>query len=140
MLGRGFRNPWILDFVLGKMLPAIIGASIAESSALVLLDVYAFAVDNYLAGDDALPVEIPDNSLGALRLTLEAIIEGLGQLNMRTACGETLHLARQLVGLLNVFWPSLQVLSMSDVPRQEWEEVMLDYFLQSDQQAIPSSR
>ena len=115
MLGQGLRNPGILNFVLGKMLPAIVRASAVETISYPLLDVYVQAF-YLLLDDDEAPPELGEDNLAPLRITLEAMIIGMQELSKGgDQSDEALHLVRQFLGFMNMVWPSLYVLSLSGV-------------------------
>ena len=123
MLEKGIRIPSVLNFVLGKMLPSIVRAVTTQQTASPLFDVYASALSNML-DDGVAPPELREDSLGPLRSTLEAILGGLDQFHETDSLtGEMLHIARQFIGMLNVFWPSLFVLALSGSSTKEWLEV-----------------
>lgn len=115
MLAKGLRNPGILNFVLGKMLPAIVRASAVESGSFPLLGVYAQACYLLLDADEA-PPDLTEDNLPQLRVTLDAMITGMQELGQ---CGdqsdEVFHVLRHYFGIMNVVWPSLYVLTLSGV-------------------------
>ncbi|KFH44212.1 hypothetical protein ACRE_049940 [Hapsidospora chrysogenum ATCC 11550] len=123
LLSHGLGNPGILSFVLGKMLPAIIRAATVETASFPLVDVYTQACHLWLDDDEA-PPELSEGDLPHLRRTLKAIVDGIGGLSGRL--GQTameIHLVRQYLGLMNVFWPSLYVLALSDVSSHDFDAI-----------------
>ncbi|KAL6853301.1 Mus7/MMS22 family domain-containing protein [Trichoderma novae-zelandiae] len=112
MLREGMRHKSILAFVLGKMLPAILGVSFLDSSSFVLLDVYTEAVRRLLGGP-ILPRQLDSDDLPHVIVTIRAIVEGLRIMRLRSEIltGSQLHILRQALVISNALWPSLLIVN-----------------------------
>lgn len=110
LLANGLQHPGILKFVLGSMLPAVVGA-MARVSANVLVDVYIQALRPFLDGGNESFV-LEEENLPQIKTTLGSILRVLctqktGSSNL---ANEEIHVLRQLFGLMNLLWPSIYVL------------------------------
>jgi hypothetical protein len=122
MLRRGMENPGVLGFVLGKMIPAMVRASLDESSVFPLVDVYAQACHSLLA-DGVAPHELTEGDLVHLIGTFDALASVMGRMRSnRELTAQQLHLTRHFVGLLNLAWPSLCILDASKLDSDAWKE------------------
>jgi hypothetical protein len=122
MLRKGMENPGVLGFVFGKMIPAMLRASLEESSIFPLVDVYAQACHSLLA-DGVAPHELTEADLAHVVGTLEALASVMSRMRSnRELTARQLHLMRQFVGLLNLAWPSLCILNASKPDSDAWKE------------------
>ncbi|KAK7414752.1 hypothetical protein QQX98_006436 [Neonectria punicea] len=122
-LHKGMKNPGILAFIFGKMLPAIIRASFLESSAFPLGDVYGEALQ-VLLNHHVVPHELTESDLPHVLVTVKAFVNGLDQLGQNDGplTGEQMHLLRQVLSMINELWPFLNVLSGSQTSSMIWEQ------------------
>lgn len=124
LLRKGMKNQGIVDFVLGKMLPAIIRASLKNSSAFPLMDVYAEAL-RLLFTKKTVAYELSQDDLSQVAVSLHAAVagmDGLGRSSMPLS-GAQLHVVRQVMGVLNLLWPSLYTTSALGVWSPAWAEI-----------------
>ncbi|RDA92710.1 hypothetical protein CP533_1383 [Ophiocordyceps camponoti-saundersi (nom. inval.)] len=109
MLQHGMKNAGILDFVLGRMLPAVVRCCFKHSTAFPLLDVYAEALRRVLS-EKTVCRELDEGSLAHINRVVGAAVEGMvtvsSQSNESLSVPQ-LHVLRQTVAVLNLFWPTL---------------------------------
>ncbi|TFB00845.1 Protein mms22 [Trichoderma ghanense] len=112
MLCEGMKHRSILAFVLGKMLPAILGVSFLDSSSFTLLDVYTKALCRLLRGA-ILPRQLDSDDLPYVLVTIRAIVEGMRSMCLRSEVlsGSQLHILRQALVISNALWPSLLIVN-----------------------------
>ncbi|PTB61693.1 hypothetical protein BBK36DRAFT_1131183, partial [Trichoderma citrinoviride] len=112
MLREAMKHKSILAFVLGKMLPAILGVSFLDSSSFALLDVYTEALHRLLRGP-ILPRQLGSDDLPYVIVTIRAIVEGMRIMRRRREILTTsqLHILRQALVISNSLWPSLLVVT-----------------------------
>ncbi|POR37802.1 Protein mms22 [Tolypocladium paradoxum] len=124
LLRKGMKNQGIIDFVLGKMLPAIIRASLKNSSGFPLMDVYAEAL-RLLFTRKTVAYELSDGDLPQVAASLHAAIAGMDSLGRSSILlsDAQLHMVRQVMGVLNLLWPSLYTLSASGTSSPAWAEI-----------------
>ncbi|KAM0420721.1 hypothetical protein ACHAPT_011503 [Fusarium lateritium] len=124
LLRKGMENPGILSFILGKMLPAMIQAAVAESSAYPMIDVYVEAV-RVLLTQNALPRQLTEADAPYLLVTLQAFVGCLYQLGQMGGSleAERMHLIAQLLSMSNYIWPSLQGLALSQATCESWKDI-----------------
>ncbi|PHH84507.1 hypothetical protein CDD83_1833 [Cordyceps sp. RAO-2017] len=125
LLTRGMRNPGIMEFIVGKMLPAIVRSCSRNSAAFPLMDVYATTLRLVLTGK-AVPHELDVNDLTHLNILVHAVVEGVAGI-MQTSTllsGPQLHLTRQMITILNLLWPSLYTMHTSANSCSLWAEVL----------------
>lgn len=157
MLRRGMRNAGIVDFVLGKMLPAIVRACFHSSAAFPLLDLYAEALRLMLAKKTAAH-ELGESDLPLVDVLARAAVEGLFDTSRSSAAldGPQMHTVRQTVATLNMLWPSLYASSASDMQSSGWRalsrslghvqafastaESYLEHLLQTGETTVDPSR
>lgn len=120
MLRRGMANVHILGFVLRSIIPSVAMAAVETRGAFPLLDVYHDALvrlfRGHVAGHELAEELLPD----ALSL-VQAIVGCLSKLGVgesTTPSAEKLHVARQLCGIVNMLWPSLEGLSYTHFPSE----------------------
>jgi hypothetical protein len=111
IIENGMSNDNILAFVLGKMLPAIIRASLRSPEVSPLLDVYSRALGG-LFGRSYLPREIPDRFIDHSIFLLETIlgclslVKGDSTPESRSNPSQ-IHLLSQMMDICHAIRPSL---------------------------------
>lgn len=121
LLRRGMGSQNILQFVLGKMLPAVVRAAFKEPFGFVMVDVYVEALNEALRGKAA-PRELVAEDLPGLTVLLRAIAQGLDGLRHTNHSDlSQVHLIRQLFAAMNVVWPHLRSLWVSGEAKPETE-------------------
>lgn len=115
MLRRGMKNLGIVDFVLGKMLPAIVRSCFQRGAAFPLLDTYAEALRLVFA-NKTVDRELDESSLPLVDVVVRAVVEGLFSMSRSgtAVCGAQLHVLRQTMATLNLLWPSIYASSVSN--------------------------
>ncbi|RCI12274.1 hypothetical protein L249_0008 [Ophiocordyceps polyrhachis-furcata BCC 54312] len=108
MLQHGMGNAGILDFVLGRILPAVVRCCFKYSAAFPLLDVYAEALRRALS-EKTVFRELDDGSLAHINRLVGAAVEGMVMMSQNNGplSEPQLHVMRQTVAVLNLFWPTL---------------------------------
>ncbi|KAI3398158.1 hypothetical protein diail_9780 [Diaporthe ilicicola] len=111
IIENGMSNDNILAFVLGRMLPAVIRASVTNPDIWPLLGVYSRALCD-LFGRSCLPREIPDRFLEHCAALLETILGYLGSLQGQTTYQAVMSPAQmqlfaQLVDICHAMRPTL---------------------------------
>lgn len=124
MLRKGMSNSGIKTFILSKMLPAVVKAAFKEHDAFPLLDIYLEVLGLCFASK-AMPLELTPDDLPAICTLVQAMQNGMELLYKDgVALIEVkIHLVRQMVGLGNLLWPSLYVLSRLNLDSRRWKIV-----------------
>lgn len=113
-LQKGMTNPAIFKFVLGKLVPAIVRAVTEEPDFLhLLLDVYVKAL-HLILGDGVAPRRLAADECPEMLMALRAVFEGLAGMgnSFGTLSNEEVFVARQLLQLMNLLWPSVFALAL----------------------------
>lgn len=157
MLRKGMRNPGIVDFVLGKMLPAIVRACFRSSAALPLLDIYAEAL-RLVFRKKTVSHELRENDLPLVEVLVRAAVDGLHHMSRSSAvlCGRQLHVVRQTMATLNLLWPCMYAVFASGVESPAWTalfktlghvrefvstaETYLEHLLQTEGRAVEPAK
>lgn len=135
-LQKGMKgNGAIFQFVLGKLLPAVIRAVVAvihgeegeRHTKLIspLLDVYVEALRAILAGDIA-PRQLTADECRPMLAALRAVFEGLAGIGAHSGLlsDEKLHVAVQLYQIMNILWPSVYMMMVNaDTSSPSWDKV-----------------
>ncbi|KAG5926993.1 hypothetical protein E4U42_002710 [Claviceps africana] len=121
MLLKSMSNGNIKNFILGKMLPAVINVVFAEPDAFPLLDMYLEALRRCYAGK-AVSQELTHDDTTALCFLWRAMCSRVKGMGIRTAnlTMRQLYVMRQVLALQNLFWPYIHVLSMSNPTTESW--------------------
>ncbi|KHN97817.1 Methyl methanesulfonate-sensitivity protein 22 [Metarhizium album ARSEF 1941] len=121
MLGKGMANTGVKIFIMSKMLPSIIYASFKETDAFPLLDIYVEAIALRLRGK-TVPLELFADDAPAICALLQAMLNGIKGLfkGEGVLTGSQIHVMNQVVGLGNLLWASIHVLSMSNSQPPFW--------------------
>ncbi|KAG6017044.1 hypothetical protein E4U43_002448 [Claviceps pusilla] len=121
MLLKSMANANIKNFILCKMLPAVINVAFAEPDAFPLLDIYLEAVQRCYAGKAA-SQELTHEDTTALCILWRTMCEGVRSMGIRTGrlTPRQLYVMRQVVALQNLFWPSIYVVSLSNPTSESW--------------------
>lgn len=120
ILRRGMVNDHILGFVLRSIIPAVAKATVEASGVFPLLDVYHDALVRFFRGNFAgheLAGELLPDALSLVRAIVGCLSE-LGKGDSATPSAEQLHVARQLCGIVNALWPSMEALSYTRRPSE----------------------
>lgn len=120
MLRRGMSNDHILVFVLGKMVPAISRAAVRVRGVFPLLDAYHDALARTFLGHTAgreITEQILPDALSLVQTIAGCLCE-LGAGGVAAVAAEQLHVSRQLCGMVNMLWPSIEALSYTKCPAE----------------------
>ncbi|PHH81126.1 hypothetical protein CDD80_2111 [Ophiocordyceps camponoti-rufipedis] len=128
MLRCGMKNAGIIEFVLGRMVPVVIRCCYRNSTAFPMLDVYAETLRLVLAAKAA-PKELDENHLAHFNRIIGATVEGMARMarSSEAMTVPQLHVVRQSMALLNLFWPMLYTVRTSGMPamRRDMAESLL---------------
>ncbi|KAJ2984258.1 hypothetical protein NQ176_g109 [Zarea fungicola] len=116
MLQKGIADDrGILGFILGKMLPAIIGAASAKAVAFPLLDLYARAL-RYRFRGHVMTYSLADDDLVSVKVVLQAILAGLqGWVAEQAAVTSVkLCICGNFFAVANLLWPSIYAHSLEE--------------------------
>ncbi|KAG5952221.1 hypothetical protein E4U53_001367 [Claviceps sorghi] len=121
MLPKSMVNGNIKNFILCKMLPAVINVVFAEPDAFPLLDIYLEALRRCYAGK-AVSQELTHDDTPALCVLWRTMCSRVKRMGTSTGKLTTrqLYVMRQVLALQNLFWPSIYVLSMSNPTSESW--------------------
>ncbi|KAG6249297.1 hypothetical protein E4U24_002188 [Claviceps purpurea] len=121
MLVKSMANANIKNFILCKMLPAIIKVVFQEPDAFPLLDIYLEALQRCFAGK-VVSQELTHEDTPAICILYRTIWKGVQSIGARTGnlTLRQLYLMRQVIALQNLFWSYIYVLSMSKPTPQSW--------------------
>lgn len=120
MLCRGMANDHILGFVLRSIIPAVANAAVETRGVFPLLDVYHDALVRLFRGSVAgheLAEELLPDALSLVQAIVGCLSE-LGTGDDAAPSAEQLHVARQMCGIVNTLWPSLESLSYTRCPSE----------------------
>ncbi|KAL9944402.1 hypothetical protein ACHAQF_008028 [Verticillium nonalfalfae] len=121
ILAKGMKDDAILGFILGKMLPVILSASVMKPEAFVLFDTYCEAIRLRLDGVAARQMDQSREQLPTLFRAMMRWIRGVRCLNDGILCVEHLHLFRKMVVLLAMLQPTLTAASYdTSAPAAAW--------------------
>ncbi|KAG5925148.1 hypothetical protein E4U61_002262 [Claviceps capensis] len=121
MLVKSMANANIKNFILCKMLPAVIKVVFQEPDAFPLLDIYLEALQRCYAGKVS-SQELTHEDTPAICILYRTIWKGVQSIGTRTGnlTLRQLYLMRQVIALQNLFWSYIYVLSMSKPTSQSW--------------------
>ncbi|KAM3451722.1 hypothetical protein NHJ6243_009535 [Beauveria neobassiana] len=126
MLQKGMaQDRGITQFVLGKMLPAIIEATAIKSAAYPLLDLYVWAAGNRLKRSTTTYC-LTDAELPGVRSVLQTILNGIDVWIAEQAplTDVRLHTLESFFAGFNLLWPSIYEYSLNqDTSSAPWSEI-----------------
>ncbi|KAM3537502.1 hypothetical protein ARSEF1564_009577 [Beauveria bassiana] len=126
MLQKGMaQDRGITQFVLGKMLPAIIEATATKSAAYPLLDLYVWAAGNRLKRSTTTYC-LTDAELPGVRSVLQTILNGIDVWIAEQAplTDVRLHTLESFFAGFNLLWPSIYEYSLNqDISSAPWSEI-----------------
>lgn len=127
MLQKGMtEDRGVMQFTVGKMLPAVVEAAASKTIAYPLLDLYVWATRNRLR-QYAMPYNLSDGDLSGVKAILQAILNGIGQWVAEQAplTAVKLHLLRSFYTVVNLLWPSLYEYSLNqNASTAAWDVIM----------------
>lgn len=111
IIEKGMKDDNILSFVLSRMLPATIRASLQSSDVWPLMDVYCNALRG-LFDKSSVPREVPDNMSDDVLGLLGSVLNWARDCKEGSSLGERatsaqIHVFTQLVALCNILRPTL---------------------------------
>lgn len=123
-LAKGMENAEILQFVVAKMLPATICASVRNRVTFPLLDVYILATRRVLRRRNSLN-RLSERDIPTLAAVFTAILYPLCGLLADEPAPDVcrIHILRQAIALANILWPSIYNLSLNGMSSPEWVEL-----------------
>ncbi|KAG5946504.1 hypothetical protein E4U59_003729 [Claviceps monticola] len=121
MLVKSMANANIKNFILCKMLPAVIKVVFQEPDAFPLLDIYLEVLQRCYAGKVS-SQELTHEDTPVICILYRTIWKGVQSIGTRTGnlTLRQLYLMRQVIALQNLFWSYIYVLSMSKPTSQSW--------------------
>lgn len=125
MLREGMRTDAILGFSLGKMLPAIFRAAATRQTAFVIFDVFCEAIRLRLS-QSLSPQSVGENTFSQIPRLLRSILDWAAETHQSGEMplkGETLHLFRKMVFLLNLLGPTIEAYSFSMQKPSCWDDL-----------------
>ncbi|PHH79341.1 hypothetical protein CDD82_2443 [Ophiocordyceps australis] len=126
MLHKGMQNWGVAQFVLGKMLPAIVLLCLRNSSAYPLMDIYAEVLYLQL-GQDVFSHELTETDMDWVCVLVRATVRGMHDMfgsRHGSLCASQMHVFEQVLGVLNLLWPSLVALSVTGASFESLGEVL----------------
>lgn len=108
LLHNSLRRPALRKFVLGKLFPAVLGASWQQPAAHVLVDLCVESFDMLLAGN-ILSTQLTPTDLEYLQFTIAAIARGFRHLSAVPHAPEV-YLINRMLTFLNLIWPSVLIM------------------------------
>ncbi|KAM3514854.1 hypothetical protein MY11210_001459 [Beauveria gryllotalpidicola] len=126
MLQKGMaQDRGITQFVLGKMLPAIIEATASKAVAYPLLDLYVWAAGNRLKRSTTTYC-LTDAELPGVKSVLQTILNGVDVWIVEQAplTDVRLHTLRSFFAGFNLLWPSIYEYSLNqDISSGPWSDI-----------------
>lgn len=116
MLQKGMaEDRGILGFILGKMLPAIIGVASSKAVAFPLLDLYARTL-RYRFRGHIMTYSLADDDLASVKVVLQAILAGLQGWVAEQApvTPAKLCICGNFFAVANLLWPSIYEYSLNE--------------------------
>ncbi|KAJ6781085.1 hypothetical protein PWT90_03066 [Aphanocladium album] len=126
MLHKGMaEDRGITQFVLGKMLPAVIEAAASKAVVYPLLDLYLWAIKNRLR-QFTTTYNLTDTDLPGLKAVLQSILNAMDGWIVEQAplSAVKLHTLRSFFAVANLLWPSIYEHSLDqNASSRPWSDV-----------------
>ncbi|KAK1688511.1 Mus7/MMS22 family protein [Colletotrichum godetiae] len=123
LLKGALENDAIMSFVLGKMLPAVLYATVSHVEAYAMLDVLCDALGLAIKLP---PVarQISKDNLACITALVTTTLAWASALGRSMLSPEHVHVLRRITWLLNAFQPSLEAFSFMATEPRGWDNVM----------------
>ncbi|KAL0782618.1 hypothetical protein CaCOL14_000524 [Colletotrichum acutatum] len=129
LLKGALENDAIMSFVLGKMLPAVLHATLSNVEAYAMLDVLCDALGLAIKMPPV-PRQVSENNIGCIAALVTTTLAWANALGRSMLSPEHVHVLRRITWLLNAFQPSLEAFSFMATEPRGWDNVisMLHWF------------
>ncbi|KAK1986012.1 Mus7/MMS22 family protein [Colletotrichum cereale] len=123
LLKGAMKHDAIMSFVLGKMLPAVLHATLSSHEAYAMLDVLCDALGLALMGP-TIARRVSEDSFACIPALITAMLTWATVVKGATLCLEHIHVLRRITWLLNAFQPSIESFSLMPAAVRGWDSVM----------------
>lgn len=123
LLKGALENDAIMSFVLGKMLPAVLHATLSNVEAYAMLDVLCDALGLAIKLPPV-PRQVSEDNLGCIAALVTTTLAWASALGRSMLSPEHVHVLRRITWLLNAFRPSLEAFSFMATEPRGWDNVM----------------
>lgn len=123
LLKGALKHGAIMSFILGKMVPAVLHATLSSHEAYALLDVLCDALGLSLAAP-TIARQVSEDSLVCIPALLTTLLAWVTAVKGTTLCAEQIHVLRRIIWLLNAFQPSLEAFSLLPREARGWDDLM----------------
>ncbi|KAK2003518.1 Mus7/MMS22 family protein [Colletotrichum falcatum] len=123
LLKGALKHDAIMSFVLGKMLPAVLHATLSSHEAYAMLDVLCDALGLALTGP-AVARRVSEDSFACIPALITAMLAWATVVKGTTLCLEHIHVLRRITWLLNAFQPFIESFSLMPAAVKGWDSVI----------------
>ncbi|KAK1514197.1 Mus7/MMS22 family protein [Colletotrichum costaricense] len=123
LLKGALENDAIMSFVLSKMLPAVLHATLSNVEAYAMLDVLCDALGLAIKSSP-IPRQVSEDNMGCIAALVTTTLAWANALGRSMLSPEHVHVLRRITWLLNAFQPSLEAFSFMVTEPRGWDNVM----------------
>ncbi|KAG7047854.1 Mus7/MMS22 family protein [Colletotrichum scovillei] len=123
LLKGALENDAIMSFILGKMLPAVLHATLSNVEAYAMLDVLCDALGLAIKSSPV-PRQVSEDNMGCIAALVITTLAWANALGRSMLSPEHVHVLRRITWLLNAFQPSLEAFSFMATEPRGWDNVM----------------
>ncbi|KAI3552133.1 Mus7/MMS22 family protein [Colletotrichum filicis] len=123
LLKGALENDAIMSFVLSKMLPAVLHATLSNVEAYAMLDVLCDALGLAIKSSP-IPRQVSEDNMGCIAALVTTTLAWANALGRSMLSPEHVHVLRRITWLLNAFQPSLEAFSFMGTEPRGWDNVM----------------
>ncbi|KAK2033385.1 Mus7/MMS22 family protein [Colletotrichum zoysiae] len=123
LLKGALKHDAIMSFILGKMLPAVLHATLSSHEAYAMLDVLCDALGLALMRP-TVARRLGEDSFACISALITAMLAWATVVKGTTLCLEHIHVLRRITWLLNAFQPFIESFSLMPAAVKGWDSVM----------------
>ncbi|TQN72140.1 Protein mms22, partial [Colletotrichum shisoi] len=123
LLKGAIKHDAIMPFILGKMLPAVLHATLSTHEAYAMLDVLCDALGLALTGS-TIARQVSEDSFACIPALVTTMLAWAMAVKDPALCAEHVHVLRKITWLLNAFQPSIESFSLMPRAVKGWDDVM----------------
>ncbi|OHE96143.1 Mus7/MMS22 family protein [Colletotrichum orchidophilum] len=123
LLKGALQNDAIKSFILGKMLPAVLHATLTNVEAYAMLDVLCDAL-GLAINLPPIARQLSEDNLECIVTLVTTTLAWASALGGSMLSAEHVHALRRITWLLNAFQPSLEAFSLMAIEPRGWDNVM----------------
>ncbi|KAK1968987.1 Mus7/MMS22 family protein [Colletotrichum sublineola] len=123
LLKGALKHDAIMSFILGKMLPAVLHATLSSHEAYAILDVLCDALGLALMGP-TVARRVSEDSFACIPALITTTLAWATAVKGTALCLEHIHVLRRITWLLNAFQPSIESFSLMPTAVRSWDGVI----------------